>query len=104
MTRAEFKAELVEYGYKDYGDDCLYRYISDMSNCIFNEKPPVVQIKLWDVKLVNKYVDNVSINVRGQNKDGYWIIIDFYSVTFNEALNNLKDIEQKLTAAWNSIN
>ena len=98
MTRAEFKAELVEYGYKDYGDDCLYRYISEMSNCIFNEKPPVVQIKLWD------FADNVSINVRGQNKDGYWIIIDFYSVTFDEALNNLKDIEQKLTTAWNSIN
>jgi len=98
MTRAEFKAELIEYGYKDYGDDCLYRYISEMSNCIFNEKPPVVQIKLWD------FADNVSINVRGQNKDGYWIIIDFYSVTFDEALNNLKDIEQKLTTAWNSIN
>jgi len=44
MTRAEFKAELIEYGYKDYGDDCLYRYISEMSNCIFNEKPPVVQV------------------------------------------------------------
>jgi hypothetical protein len=53
---------------------------------------------LWD------FADNVSINVRGQNKDGYWIIIDFYSVTFDEALNNLKDIEQKLTTAWNSIN
>jgi hypothetical protein len=98
MTKAEFKAELIEYGYKDDKYDCLYRYIPEMSNCIFNEKPPVVQIKLWD------FADNVSINVRGQNKDGYWIIIDFYSVTFNEALNNLKDIEQKLTAAWNSIN
>jgi len=106
MTREEFKEEFkeefIKNGYIYGSENSFYKYDDNMVYCLHNNKPPVIEIKLWDIPNIEN--DNISISVCGQIKDGYWINIDFYSVTFNEALNNLKDIEQKLITAWNNIN
>ena len=97
-----FIVKLEQDGYKHGIDNSYYKYNYDMVYCLCNEKPPVIQVKPQDIPDIES--DNTSISVTGQTKDGYWINIDFYTLSFDEIIKNLRDIEEKLITAWNSIN
>ncbi len=113
MTLVEFKAWLGEKGFKfapnkSIGNLCeWYAYRRSelpARRCECNDDKTGMQlvIYVYSYDLPNGPHESVTVQLRGE-ESGLWWLIEAYSMSVEEAVSRLDDVERKLIAAWNAL-
>jgi hypothetical protein len=113
VTLGEFKAWLGEKGFglsSDQGNATLspwYAYRRSefpARRCECNDDKQGMQlvIYVYSYDVPNGPHESVTARLRGEESNLWWSI-EAYSMSVDEAVSRLDDVERKLIAAWNAL-
>lgn len=110
MQVAEIVSELEALGWRQYPDSrhpsavCLYSpRLVGLPDCKCNDKPPALYVALSDYEVSGYPIRGAEFEVFGENADGLWLKAVIYSVSLEEVLSRLPDVEAAARRIWSAF-